>query len=304
MKVFATSDYYRRFVKQLNELNSQMLIGLSEIRRYPNGEIYALIQEDVEYDDCLVIGSTAPPDEQLLSLLTLADALKRHGARRVQALLPYMGYGRQDKFSLGESGGIALIGSMLKTAGIDAVITFDAHSELDEELIGLPLTSLSTAQLFVDAVHELGWKDFTVVAPDHGAIGRAQSLAIAMGNAKPIAYLIKKRSDGIAHLNLVGKVDRHVVIVDDIIDSGQTLLSASSVLRAKGVQEIVIAVSHGLFTGGGWKLLFNHGVKTLMVSDSCPETSVQKHSGLKLLSLNKLLPSVIATALQRIQYER
>ncbi len=290
MKVFASSDYYKRFVSPLCKANSELTAGKSEISRFSNGEIHALVHDGVDHEECLVIGSVAPPDEQLLTLLTLTDALKRSSATRVVAYLPYLGYARQDKFAPGESGGISLIGALLKSAGVDEVITYDTHSDLDGQLLGLPLVSLSPTQLFVPLVKNLGWSDVTVVAPDKGARSRAKTFAEELGSNQPIAYLVKKRVDGILHFNLVGKVTPRVVVVDDILDTGKTLVSACNMLRIEGVQEIIIAVTHGLFTGEAWKRLFGIGVKQLFVSNSCPEAVAQKHPMVQHVPLNSYLP--------------
>jgi len=294
MKVFYSSDYYKRFVRPLCESSPHVVAGRSEIMRFSNGEMHAIVHEDVNDEECLVIGSVAPPDEQLLALLMLAEALKRNGAVKVRAFLPYLGYARQDKFGPGESGGIMLIGSLLRAAGVDEVITFDVHSDLDGQIIGLPLLSLSTAQLFVPAIHGLGWGDITVIAPDEGAKARAQAVAKAINGGQQTAYLIKKRTDGILHLDLIGEVSPRVLIVDDILDSGRTLVSACSILREKDVQEIAVAVTHGLFTNEAWKRLFELGVKTLLVSESCPEANRQKHTSVHVISLVRLLPAVLS----------
>jgi ribose-phosphate pyrophosphokinase len=296
MKVFYSSDYCKRFVRPICEGSPHDVAGRAEIMRFSNGEMHATVHEDVSDEECLVIGSVAPPDEQLLALLMLVEALKRNGAARVRAFLPYLGYARQDKFGPGESGGIILIGSLLKAVGVDEVITFDVHSDLDGQIIGLPLLSISTTQLFVPAINGLGWGDLTVIAPDEGAKARAHAVAQAINGSQQTAYLIKKRTDGdgIQHLDLIGEVSPRVLIVDDILDSGRTLISACSILREKDVQEVAVAVTHGLFTDEVWQQLFELGVKTLLVSDSCPEASRQKHASIHVISLAPLLPAVLS----------
>lgn len=304
MKIFTSSDYYKHFVRPLCTSGPDIVAGKSEILRFPNGEMHAMVYEDVNDEECFVIGSVAPPDEQLFALLTLANTLKRNGAASVRVFLPYLGYARQDKFKTGESGGIALIGSLLHAAGVDEVITIDAHSKLDQKLIGLPFTSLSPASIFVPVIHDLGWNDVTIVAPDEGALARAQAVADALGSTHPVAHLAKIHVDGIVHLNLTGEVSKRAVIADDIIDSGRTLVSACNVLHQKGVQEIAVAVTHGLFTGGAWKRLFGLGARVIFVSDSCPEAAAQKHTGIQIIPLTPLLPAVLPEVTKVIRKER
>ena len=293
MKIYASSSYYSRFVSFLCDTIPDFVVGESEIERFPNGEMYVTIRDGVDGEECLVIGSAAPPDEQLLALLMLVEVLKHNGAKRVLAVLPYLGYARQDKFGQGEGGGIALIGTLLKAAGVDEIITFDVHSELDKGLIGLPLRSLSPARLFADALVKQGWVNPTIVAPDEGALGRCQALAEVLGIVSPVAFLVKRHIDGIVHLNLVGSVGSKVLLVDDIIDSGHTLISACKILRKNGVKEIAIAVTHGLFTGLDWPQLFNFGVTVLYVSDSCPRSLEQKYPKLGVVQMAPLLSEVL-----------
>lgn len=293
MIVFAPLAYYESFARFISAEFPNAVVGSCDIGRFPNGEMHVRIHEDVSNQDCLVIGSLAPPDEQLLGLLMLIDTLAQGGAHLVRVFLPYLGYGRQDKFEPGESRGIALMGALLRASGADEVTTIDVHSKLDQKLIGLPLTSLSPSSLFTPAVQGLGWDDITIVAPDEGAIARAQAMADSLGAVRPVAHLAKKHVDGIVHLSLVGEVSERVVIIDDIIDSGRTLISACNVLREKGVKEIVIVVTHGLFTGTAWQRLFDLGVKVLLVSDSCPEALRQKHPDVQVISFSPLLPAIL-----------
>jgi ribose-phosphate pyrophosphokinase len=289
MIVFAAMSYYYNLVDLLCANSSLYTAGQSEIERFTDGEIHVRVLSNVANEACIIIGSAAPPDNQLLSLLVLAEALKRNGARHVRALLPYLGYARQDSAKFGEGGGIALIGAVLRTAGVDEIITIDVHSEKDEQLIGLPLNSISPAPLFAPALAVKGWANAKIIAPDEGAVRRAQAFAQNLGNVNPVTYMVKRRVDGIVHLDIVGDVSAKVIIVDDIIDSGHTLLSACKLLRQKGAHEIAIAVTHGLFYSADWEQLFDLGVKTLLISDSYPRAAAQKDHRLVIKSIQPLL---------------
>jgi ribose-phosphate pyrophosphokinase len=304
MNVYAASDYYEQFAVALGEMQPDLSVGSASVRRFPDGELYATVHDNPKGQDCLVIGSAAPPDEQLLSLLMLGSALKRSGAHSVCAFLPYVGYTRQDKAAARESSGIALIGSLLRAAGIDKIITIDVHSALDRKLIGLPLVSLPSSPLFAPAIQRLGWDELTVVAPDEGALERAQNLARTLGNSASVAHLVKQHVNGIAHIELVGQVSSRCVVTDDIIDTGQTLLSACRILRQRDVRDIAIAVTHGLFTGEAWPQLFNFGVRAFFVTDSCPGVRRQRHPGTRIVSLAPILLAVRAGAVRKKeQYE-
>lgn len=287
MIVFATTKYHERFMQRLE---GSVDLGECQVRRFSDGEMRVEIMSDVRDQDCLVIGSTAPPDEQLLALTSTADALKRNGAKLVRAFLPYLGYGRQDKPQPGESGGIALIGELLKTAGIDEVITIDTHSHLDAELIGLPLISISSAALFAPPVIALEtWQDATVVAPDEGATSRAQEFASRIGSSHPPTHMVKLRTNGVKHLELVGSVSEKVILIDDILDTGTTLVSACELLKSKGVKEIMVIATHGIFTGDVWRQLFSLGVSQLLVSDSQPQALEQDHPAVQVITIQPQL---------------
>lgn len=277
MKVFAINSYHQRFV-------DQDMLGECEVARFANGELHVTVTSDVAGQDCAVVGSLAPPDEQLLSVLMLADALKQAGARTIEVYLPYLGYGRQDKPTPGESG-VALVGKLLNAAGIESVTTIDVHSPLDRRLIGLSLNSLSAAALFASSIIEMGWEKAIIVAPDKGAMERAEDLASRIGSDTSPTHLVKQHIDGVKHLELVGSVGERVIIVDDILDTGGTLVSACELLQTKGVKEILVVVTHGLFTGDAWQRLFSLGVANLLVSDSCPAALQQNHPQIRPVAI-------------------
>lgn len=201
-------------------------VGRLVVERFPNQELSLRVETPVEGQYCLLVGSVAPPDEQLLSVLLAADTLNRQGASRITALLPYLAYARQDKPEPGRGLGIAWVGRLLSACGVDELITIDVHSPAVAALLGVPLLSLSPAGLFAAEIERAGLLDAVVVAPDEGAVERCRALAEAAGIAKPVAYLRKERTpSGVVHGELVGQLGRQAVVVDDILDTGGTLLS-------------------------------------------------------------------------------
>ena len=242
------------------------------VTRFDNQELCARVEGTVSRQACWILGSVAPPDEQMLSLMLLAHTLKKDGAGRVTAILPYLGYSRQDKNKPGESLAAAWLGSALQISGVDEVLTVDVHSERDAALFRIPLISLSTADLFAAALRQWQLTDATIVAPDNGAIGRCEAVRRAAGMpVADIPYFKKRRTEqGITHQGPIGPVGRRVVIVDDILDTGGTLVSAGEKLCAANVEEIYIFVTHGLFTGTVWTRLWALGVKRIFCTDTVP----------------------------------
>jgi ribose-phosphate pyrophosphokinase len=270
MILFSLSGY-ENIAQQLRAAAS-VQIGRFSIRRYANQELHALIEASVSGEYCVILGTIAPPDESLLSVLLLAETIKKEGAGKITAVLPYLAYSRQDKDKPGESLGTAWVGALLKSSGIDQVLTIDVHSERDKQLFPIPLISLSTDNLFADAIRKHGLINATIVAPDNGAIDRCEALKKAAGmSIGGTPYFEKKRTEkGIIHHGPVGTVGVKVVIVDDMIDTGETLVSACTKLRVAGAQEIYILVTHGLFTGSSWLQLWSLGVKRIFCTDTVP----------------------------------
>lgn len=260
------------------------------IERFPNGELTLRLKSEVEGESCVVIGSVAPPDEQLLALLLTADTLERHGVTAITALLPYLGYARQDKLKRGRSLGIAWLGRLLSSCGIGHVVTIDVHSPHVAGLLELPLRSLSPASVFAAELNEAELLDAALVAPDEGALQRCQSVAEAAGIEAPVSYLRKRRtSAGVAHGEVVGPLNARAVIVDDILDTGQTLVSCCRELQRRGVEDITVMVTHGLFTGEAWKKLRTLGVSRIYTTDTVPSATRAASEGVRLLSVRPLI---------------
>jgi ribose-phosphate pyrophosphokinase len=242
------------------------------VSRFENGELRVDIRTIVADQRCLVLGSISPPDEQLLSLLLLIDTLKKERAATVTAILPYLAYARQDKDKPGQSMAAAWAGSLLEASGCDRVIAVDVHSERARRLFRVPLISLSPAQAFASAIQRLGLTQATLVAPDEGAIFRCEAVKAALGLRPSMTpYFEKHRTEtGITHADLTGAVSRQAVIIDDILDTGSTLVSACEKLTQAGVDDIEIMVTHGLFTGTHWRRLWQFGVKRIFCTDTVP----------------------------------
>jgi ribose-phosphate pyrophosphokinase len=265
--------------------------GEFTITRFENQELHASVQGPISGENCFILGSIAPPDDQLLSLMLLAHTLKKGGAEKITAVIPYLAYSRQDKDKPGESLAAAWIGLLFKSSGIDQVLTVDVHSERDKQLFPLPLLSLSTSDIFAEAMKKHRLTDATIVAPDNGAISRCEAVKKAAG--MPIGntpYFEKKRTEkGIIHYGPVGNVGTRVVIIDDMLDTGGTLISACEKLREAMVEEITILVTHGLFTGSNWTKLWSLGVSRIFCTDTVPLRADIEATNILVLSVVPML---------------
>ena len=241
------------------------------IDRFLNHELYAVLNTPVAGKSCMVLGAVMPPDENLFSTLLLCHTLKKEGAGHVTALLPYLAYARQDKEEVGHSLGIAWIGELLRASGIENVICIDVHSRSASHFLPLRLLSLSPARLFADEIVRLSLREATIVAPDEGALDRCEAVRQAAGIRMPVACLEKERTPkGIKHLALHGTVGHQAVVVDDILDTGSTLVSCCELLQEAGVQDITIMATHGLFTGSHWEKLWSLQVRRIYCTNTVP----------------------------------
>lgn len=259
---------------------SSCLRGTFTLKRFPNKELQVSLHTSVMDRSCLIIGSLSPPEINLVSFLALSHTLKREGAKKVSAFIPYLAYSRQENEEPHKSQMASLIGSLLKASGIDEVFTVDVHSPLIRKLFSLPIHSLSPASFFAKEIKNLALKSCTFVAPDQGAIERCQAVAAITNGSKEIVWVSKTRhAKGVSHHNITGKVRKSVVIIDDILDTGQTLISCCKKLLEEGDREIIVMVTHGLFTRSAWKKLWNLGVKKIYCTDTVPLSQKLRKEG-------------------------
>ena len=246
--------------------------GRFKTARFENRELHIAVDTPVEGEHCVVMGSIAPPDEQLLTTSLLIHTLKKEGATKVTAFLPYLAYARHDDDKTGQSMALAWAGSLLKASGCDQIITVDVHSEKAKQLLDMPLISLSPAGIFAEAITQHELSHATVVAPDEGAIKRCETVLAAAGMTHhKVPYFTKHRIEtGIIHAGPIGNVGSQVLLVDDILDTAGTLLSACERLSKARLDKIDVMVTHGLFTGTRWTDLFRLGVRRIFCTDSVP----------------------------------
>ncbi len=273
MILFAYPEF-RRIAQGLLRL-PDMAKGRFQVRQYKNQELYISLSTRVAGEDCVILGSLAPPAERLVTFGLLAHTLKKEGARKVVALLPYFAYAREDQEKPDESLGTAWAGELLKASGVDEIATVDLHSERDRELIPISIVSLSPAKLFAQAIKKHGIEDATIVAPDEGAISRCEAVRYAAGFLQKAAYFEKRRVGGrVFQKGPFGKIGKTVVLVDDIIDTGKTLALTVRALRKRGVRDIYAMVTHGLFSDRYWRNLISLKVKAIIVTNTIPRAKI------------------------------
>jgi ribose-phosphate pyrophosphokinase len=270
----------------------------SQVKRFADMEVFVEIQENVRGQDAFVIQSTSfPANDNLMELLILIDALKRSSARRITAVIPYYGYARQDR-KPGPRTPISakLVANLIERAGADRVLTLDLHAGQIQGFFDIPTDNLFAAPVMVrDIEDRYGSKNVVVVSPDVGGVVRARALAKRID--VPIAICDKRRErPGESEvMNVIGDVKGKLcILIDDIVDSGGTLVNAAEALLAKGATEVSAYITHGVLSGGAVSRIQNSRLKSLVITDSIlPTAAVQAARNIRVLSIAPLLGEAI-----------
>jgi len=269
------------------------------VRRFADMEIFVEIQENVRGADVFVIQSTSfPANDHLMELLIIIDALRRASASRITAVLPYFGYARQDR-KPGPRTPISakLVANLITHAGADRVLTLDLHAGQIQGFFDIPTDNLFAAPVMVrDIKHRFGPGDTIVVSPDVGGVVRARGLAKRI-NA-PLAIIDKRRErPGESEVaNVIGEVDGGTcILVDDIVDSGGTLVNAADALLEKGAKAVYAYITHGVLSGGAVARVNKSNLKELVITDSIqPTDAVAASHNIRVLSIATLIGEAIS----------
>src|SRR5262245_28851933 len=268
------------------------------VRRFADMEVFVEVQENMRGEDVYVLQSTSfPANDNLMELLILVDALKRPMARRITAVMPYFGYARQDRRP-GPRTPISakLVANLIERAGVDRVMTVDLHAGQIQGFFDIPTDNLFGAPTMMRDIQEhYGVDNLVVVSPDVGGVVRARALAKRID--VPIAICDKRRErPGESEvLNVIGEVDgKRCILIDDIVDSGGTLVNAANALLAKDATEVIAYITHGVLSGGAVAKVTGSSLKTLVISDSIQPTEAVKAAGnIRVLSIAPLLAEAI-----------
>ncbi len=250
-------------------------LGKIEIKNHADGETWIKYKENIRGRDVYLIQSTYQPDSNLMELLIMIDGAKRASAKSVNVVMPYFGYARQDRKDQPRVSITAkLVANLITTAGADRVITIDLHASQIQGFFDIPVDNLYGSKIFEKIFPQLKkLKNLSVASTDVGGIKQARAYAKIL-NAKLI--LIDKRrpqQDKSEVMNIIGQVsDRNIIIVDDVIDTGNSLCNASSVLKKRNALSVRAIATHAVFAKQALKLINNNVLDQVFVSDSIPIT--------------------------------
>lgn len=299
VKLFALSANFA-LAQEISE-ESGIPISNCEVSRFADGEININITESVRGHHVFVVQPTSKPvNDSVMEVLIMTDALKRASAASVTIIMPYYGYSRQDRKAKSRQPITAkLVADLLQTAGVDRVICIDLHAAQIQGFFDIPIDNFPGMPLLASYFLERNLENITVVSPDHGGVTRARSFA-KMVNA-PIAIIDKRRPEAnkAEVMNIIGDVkDRTCIMVDDIIDTGGTLMAGANALIEAGATDVYAAATHGLFSDCAMEKLQHSMIKKVIVTNTVVVEDIDKYDKVEQLSIGKLLGRSIRNIIQ------
>ncbi len=277
----------------------------ASVRRFADMEVFVEIHENIRGEDVFVVQSTSyPANDNLMELLITLDALRRASARRVTAVIPYFGYARQDRKS-GPRTPISakLVANLITEAGANRVLTMDLHAGQIQGFFDIPVDNMQAAPIFARDIQErFAGRNVMIVSPDVGGVVRARAIATRLGT--DLAIIDKRRqAAGVSEvMHVIGEVEgRDCILVDDIVDSGGTLVNAARALIENGAKSASVYVTHGVLSGGAVARIASSPIELMVITDSILATEAVRLAGnIKQLTIAPL----IADAMARIHEER
>ena len=270
----------------------------SSIKKFSDGEIYIEIHENIRGNSIFIVQSiSSPANDNLMELLLCIDALKRSSAKNITAVIPYFGYARQDRKVVPRTSISAkMVSNLITKAGADRVVTLDLHSRQIQGFFDIPVDNLFATPIFARHIKKrIKSKNLICVAPDVGGTARARALGKMLNVG--LAIVDKRRpAPGKAEvMNVIGNVsNKTCVIVDDIIDSGGTIVSAAKILKEKGAKDVHVYVSHGVLSGNAVEKIKKSKIKNLVITDTIDNSQkLKKANNIEILTISNLVGEAI-----------
>ncbi|NLC71856.1 MAG: ribose-phosphate pyrophosphokinase [Desulfuromonadaceae bacterium] len=279
-------------------------LGKAKVKTFSDGEIQVEIQENVRGADVYVIQSTcAPTNNNLMELLVMMDALKRASAARIDAVIPYFGYARQDRKVAPRTPITAkLVADLISVSGAQRILTMDLHAGQIQGFFNIPVDHLYAAPVILGDIRSRFGEDVVVVSPDAGGAERARAYAKRLNTSLAIIDKRRNKPNVSEIMNVIGEVEGRIcILIDDMIDTAGTLCQAADALMAKGAQEVYGCATHAVLSGPALERIERSSLKEVMVTNTIPVADKQeKCAKIRCLSVADLL----GEAIRRINHDQ
>ncbi len=296
MKIL-TGNSNKHLSQKISKFLKNRLVN-SNIKKFADGEIYIEINENIRGNSIFLIQSvSSPANDNLMELLLSIDALKRSSAKNITAVIPYFGYARQDRKVVPRTSISAkLVSNLIAKAGADRVVTVDLHSGQIQGFFDIPVDNLFATPIFARHIKKkLKKNNIICVAPDVGGTARARALGKLLN--VDLAIVDKRRpAPGKSEvMNVIGNVkNKTCILVDDIIDSGGTIVNAASELKKRGAKDVHVYVTHGVLSGNAVEKIKKSSIKNLVVTDTIDNSmKVKKAKNIEVLTISNLVGEAI-----------
>ena len=276
----------------------QIHLGRATVGRFSDGEVQVELLENVRGRDVFVLQSTcAPTNDNLMEVMVMVDALKRASAGRITAAMPYFGYARQDRRPRSARVAITakLVADMLSSAGVDRLLTMDLHSDQIQGFFDIPVDNIYASPILLSDVWKNNYPNLIVVSPDVGGVVRARALAKQLDADLAIIDKRRPKPNVAKVMNIIGEVTgRTCIIMDDLVDTANTLCEASNALKEKGAARVLAYCTHAVLSGPAIERIENSAMDELVVTDTIPLSEAARNcKRIRQLSTAELLAETI-----------
>lgn len=268
-------------------------LGDVKVLEFSDGEFQPSFEETVRGQDVFIVQSTIPPSDNLFELLLMIDAAKRASARKIIAVIPYLGFARQDRKDKPRVAiGAKLVANMLEAAGVNRVITMDLHADQIQGFFEAPVDHLFASTIFYPEIKKLDNGNLIMAAPDAGGTKRANSYAKKLDIGLAICHKHRKRPNEIAEMTVIGDVEgKDVILVDDMCDTAGTLTSAANLFMEKGAKSVRAFCTHAVLSGPAYERIESSNLSELIVTDTIPLKKTS--SKIRVIETHDLFADVI-----------
>lgn len=271
--------------------NSDFKLSKYDFKVFSDGEFCPTLEESVRDYNVFLIQSIFAPCSNLMELILMADAAKRASAKSIIAIIPYMGWARQDRKDKARTPiSMKVVAGMLELAGIEKIITFDLHSSQSQGFFEIPINHLSANYIFIPYLKTLNLENLIIASPDEGGTKRAKKFADNLHSEMVICYKHRKEANKISEFKVIGDVKgKNVVIVDDLIDTAGTICKAADILIEQGALSVRAFATHPVLSGNAYENIANSKIQNIITTDSLPLKDFSTLSDIEKIGYNKII---------------